>query len=1093
MTEQLSEWVHMIDALETEGSVPGVILESWQRSESAGIGREVPQFHQVSQPELRQRLADNEAWLEIARGHVEWLSKAFKHLEHVVYVTDRHGIVLHSTGHKPIVDTFALYPGSDWSEARMGTNGAGTALVANRPVAVVGRQHYVDAFGDCTCTGAPIRASDDSVIGAIDISTPVADAAPERLFVVAHAAYAIGRTMALRETRARYSEAEARLHAALSASDAGTFRWDPRTGRFLEFDASLKRLLGLDSAHALEVTEDFIRCVHPEDRSRVAAAVDACRRGDDFEMEYRVVLPDGSVRWLFDRARMVPDEDGVPGHLVGACIDITQRKIAEQSLIDTNHRLSESESRLSAAVEIAALGIWELDHATGAIQGDRRWAEIMGIEDGRSLGIAELREMVHLEDRLHIDTLAGTTAHGPFDVEYRVGQPDGSLKWVAVRGRAIVPSGEGGAVRLLGTLMDVTDRRRSQEELQASLEREREVSALMDAIFSAAPIGLGFWDRDLRFRRVNPLLAQMNGFPPEAHIGRRPDEFLEGIEDLPDILVQWQRILDHGEPLYNVEVRGATGPAAGGERVWVEDFFPVRVDDRIIGLGAVIEDVTERRRVEDALRESEKRYRALFDAMDEGFCVMEPIRNSGGGIVDFRYAEANRAFYRHAGTADAAGRGLLEVMGEEADVWIDMLSAVLTTGETVRSEASFRMLGRTLEVSAYRVDHSLIGVIFTDVTQRRRTEAALREADRAKDEFLAVLGHELRNPLAPLRTGLDLLEHSGDSLKIVSSVRPMMDRQLSHLVRLVDDLLDLSRITRGTIELQRAPLDLNACMEAAVEQLVSVMQERQHQFLVELTYEELPIHGDLERLTQVVANLLSNAGKYTGPGGTIRLSSVRERDQAVIRVADNGYGIPSDRFEKLFKLFSQVPEHQARTGGGGLGIGLALCRQLVELHGGSIDAQSEGLGRGSTFTVRLPLTSSAHHRDDDAMPGMHAGKGCRVLVVDDNADAAEALRTLIELNGHVVEAVHDGPAALAAVEDRKPDVVLLDVGMPGMDGLEVARRLRSRYSSDQLVLVAVTGWGQSDDHSNSGEAGFDHHLTKPVQWRQLELILAERR
>jgi PAS domain S-box-containing protein len=381
--------------------------------------------------------------------------------------------------------------------------------------------------------------------------------------------------------------------------------------------------------------------------------------------------------------------------------------------------------------------------------------------------------------------------------------------------------------------------------------------------------------------------------------------------------------------------------------------------------------------------------------------------------------------------------------------------------------------------------------VIQDITARKEAEEALRESDQAKDEFLAVLGHELRNPLAPLRTGLELLEQAPRSLELLDRLLPMMDRQLSHLVRLVDDLLDISRISRGAIELQRAPLSVNAPIQTAVEQTRTLVEQRQHRLVVQPSDEPLGVNGDFERLTQVFANLVGNAAKYMKPGGTVWVTSGAESGQAVVRVRDTGYGIPPGRIKSLFELFSQIPEHRDGTGGG-LGVGLALCRRIIEMHGGSIEARSEGLGRGSEFIVRLPISrvdveDAPVNRED-----VSAGPPRRVLVVDDNIDAAEGLQMLLEMNGHTVEIAYDGPTALQQIEQYNPEVVLLDLGLPGMDGVEVARRARALPRGRETLIVAVTGWGQDEDRHRTSAAGFDMHLTKPIDWHQLAPILAHR-
>ncbi len=381
--------------------------------------------------------------------------------------------------------------------------------------------------------------------------------------------------------------------------------------------------------------------------------------------------------------------------------------------------------------------------------------------------------------------------------------------------------------------------------------------------------------------------------------------------------------------------------------------------------------------------------------------------------------------------------------------------------------------------------------VIQDITARKQAEQALRDSDQAKDEFLAVLGHELRNPLAPLRTSLDILEQAPPSPELFESLLPMMNRQLSHLVRLVDDLLDISRISRGAIELQRDPLDLAVPIQAAIEQAKPLIELRQHQLVLHEPDESPRVNGDVERLTQVFANLLDNAAKYMAPGGTIELTITTANDQATVLVRDEGYGIPPERLDSLFKLFSQIPEHR-EDAAGGLGIGLSLARRIVEMHGGSIEASSEGLGRGSEFVVRLPERREAIRHGPVRRVDSSAGPAFHVLVVDDNVDAAEGLRQLLEMHGHTVETAYDGAAALARLEASPPDVLLLDLGLPGIDGLEVARQARARPGGSEMLLAAVTGWGQDEDRHRTAQAGFDLHLTKPLDWAQLASILRER-
>ncbi len=395
---------------------------------------------------------------------------------------------------------------------------------------------------------------------------------------------------------------------------------------------------------------------------------------------------------------------------------------------------------------------------------------------------------------------------------------------------------------------------------------------------------------------------------------------------------------------------------------------------------------------------------------------------------------------------------------------------------------------RWYEVDAFRIgaaEERKIAVLFSDITNRVRAERALKETDRRKDEFLAVLGHELRNPLAPLRTGLDLLEQARNDPDLVERLRPMMDRQLSHLTRLVDDLLDMSRISQGKVRLSRGALDLNRAVEAAVEQVSRLIEERGHDLRVHLSEAPLPVHGDFERLTQVVTNLLANAANYSEREGTITVRAAAEDGWAVLRVQDEGYGIPPNRLSQLFRMFSQIPEHRAMTESGGLGIGLALSQKLVGLHGGKIEAVSEGLGRGSEFIVRVPLSHGEQKRLDARGSTVPRGRTRRILIVDDNTDAAESLGLILRVKGYEVALAAEGRSALQRLQEFNPEVVLLDIGLPGWDGIEVARRIRQLPRGKNVRVVALTGWGQEQDRRRTEEAGFDGHLTKPVGTEQL--------
>jgi signal transduction histidine kinase len=365
----------------------------------------------------------------------------------------------------------------------------------------------------------------------------------------------------------------------------------------------------------------------------------------------------------------------------------------------------------------------------------------------------------------------------------------------------------------------------------------------------------------------------------------------------------------------------------------------------------------------------------------------------------------------------------------------------------------------------------------------------VQEADHRKNEFLSMLAHELRNPLAPIRNAVHLLRLRGGQEPELNAIRDLIDRQVQQLVRLVDDLLDISRITRGKIRLQNEPLSVAAVVAQAVETSRPLIDARRQTLTVTLPDEPLQVQGDPVRLAQVLGNLLNNAAKYTEEGGKIALTAAREGDEVVLRVRDSGVGIPADMLASIFELFTQV-EHSLDRSQGGLGIGLTLVRRLVEMHGGRVQAVSGGAGQGSEFTVRLPLLTEVNPCAPPPNGAAHGASGdtCRILVVDDNIDAADSLATLLRMAGHDVHVCHDGADALAAVPRFRPEVVLLDIGLPGIDGYEVARRLRRQPETQEALIVALTGYGLEEDVRRSHAAGFDHHFVKPADLAALSAL-----
>jgi len=511
----------------------------------------------------------------------------------------------------------------------------------------------------------------------------------------------------------------------------------------------------------------------------------------------------------------------------------------------------------------------------------------------------------------------------------------------------------------------------------------------------------------------------------------------------------------------------------------------------VMGQKTVLE-AAARSQTEEALRASEERYRILVESQSEMLCRFRP-----DGEILF----VNSAYARARGTtADAlTGRNFWSYIPEaERSAVKAMLEQLTPDKPEISIENRFQTAGgerwtlwtnRGLKFDANGrlLEAQASGI---DITGRKQMEQALKESDRRKDEFLATLAHELRNPLAPIANALEILKQAGDNPGLQRQAREAIERQLSHLVRLVDDLLDVSRITRDKLELRKSRVNLISTIRHALETCGPLAAGEELSIEVDLPEEPIWLDADPVRLAQVFNNLLNNAYKYTENGGTIWLTAAQHGDEVTVSIRDSGIGIPADRLESVFVMFEQLEETPSQTTGG-LGIGLTLVKRLVELHGGTIRAWSEGMGHGSEFVVCLPGLAAVREDEQPSTPEA-ASKllARRILVVDDNRDSADSLALLLGLHGHETRAVYDGMAAVETAESFRPHMLLLDRGLPILNGIEACRRIREQSWGKEMVIVALTGWGQEEDRRKSKEAGFDEHLVKPVDNATLLQLLA---
>jgi PAS domain S-box-containing protein len=589
----------------------------------------------------------------------------------------------------------------------------------------------------------------------------------------------------------------------------------------------------------------------------------------------------------------------------------------------------------------------------------------------------------------------------------------------------------------------------------------------------------------------------IKGYEPDEIIGRHFSVFYP------------PEAIKSGWPEHELKVAAAEGRfedegwrvRKDGSRFWANVVITALRDanGRLLGFSKITRDLTERKLHEEALRQSEERFRLLVEGVvDYAIYMLDPEGaitswNTGAQRMTGYVATEviNKHFSRFFTEDDiAAGKP-----------WDELATArraggVETEGWRVRKDGS-RFWARVV-VSALRDQAGRLrgfAKVTQDLTERRHLED-LQVAARNVNEFIATLAHELRNPLAPIRTATQAIANISSGDPKHEAMRQTIERQSAHLARIVDDMLDISRITRGTLQIEHAAVALDEVVRRAVEMTAPEIQAGEHRLDVEVPRHALIVQGDLHRLIQLLANLLNNAARYTSKQGRITVSAHAEGEWGVLKVRDNGRGIAPDMLGHIFDMFVQGRPTLSRVGEG-LGIGLALARRIAELHGGTLEAYSEGEGRGSEFTVRLPLLNQGHVGEEAPATAEQSAPGerifaRRILVVDDNVDAATTLELLLQSLGHETRVAHDGFQALELAARFRPDVVLLDIGLPGMSGYEVATRLRGMEQGRPFRIVAVTGWGQESDRQKTREAGFDVHLVKPVDLTELTQILQER-
>ncbi|HEV3343318.1 MAG TPA: PAS domain-containing protein [Pirellulales bacterium] len=805
-----------------------------------------------------------------------------------------------------------------------------------------------------------------------------------------------------------------------------------------------------------------------------------------------------------------------------------QSRTAE--LARANEALRESEQRWRDLAEALPNLVWT-DRPDGTCDYlSSQWREYTGIPESELLEFAWLDRVVHPDDRERTRAcwMTAVADKGGYDVEYRIRRHDGGYRWFKTRGVPI-RDGQGRIVKWFGTCTDIEDQKQAVEELRQGEERFRQLADSMpQMVYTVRP------DRSTEY--LNRRWYEYTGLP------ERDLENWSSVvhpDDLEPCLAEAKRTFGAGQP-FEMEIR-LREARTGLYRWHLARSVPVRDQTgQLVRWYGTSTDIHDRKQAEDAARFLAEASATLATVVDYETTLLKVAALAVPQFADWSAVDvaepdgtlrrlafvhqdpeklrlARALIDRYPPEQDAPGSpsrvfrtgqpaviaeltdemlakaardeehlGMLRALGLRSYICVPLVAAGKTLGVLTfaTAESGRRYADADLAMAEDLAHRAAIAI------QNAELYRELRAADRLKDEFLAMLAHELRNPLAAIRNAHYVMKSPGADETILPQVREIAERQVDHMARLLDDLLDVARISRGRIELRKEALDAGALADHTVEAIRPLVEARKHELTVSVPDEPAWVEADPTRLEQILNNLLNNAAKYTDPGGRIHLAVECEGGEVALRVGDTGVGIAPEMLPRIFDPFVQAERRLDRSHGG-VGIGLTLVKKLVDLHGGSVVARSAGTGCGSEFIVRLPAVPAPAERsektvDEDTTRPLSR----RVLVVDDNRDAADSLALHLRLAGQDARAAYDGPSALALTKEFDPDVIFLDIGMPGMDGYEVARRLRQDPESKGVVLVALTGWGQNADRQRSLEAGFDHHLVKPVDAKTLTDLLA---
>ena len=744
---------------------------------------------------------------------------------------------------------------------------------------------------------------------------------------------------------------------------------------------------------------------------------------------------------------------------------------------------------------IAHVGTWEWDILNNISTWSDEAYRIYGIDPKSQINYEVVADFRHPDDAESLEKALHDAVNEkkPYNTEYRIIRKDGEIRYIRGHGKVYCDA-DGAPVRLFGTIQDVTEQKLLDTALKESEQRYRALlSASSEVLYRKTPdwsIMSQLHSQGFLANTENPSISWLDAYihPEDQH------HVALAIEEA----IRTKNVFELEHRVFRKD--GTLG--------WTHSrAIPIiNENNEIVEWFGAASDITERKEAEAALRESEEKYRELFNSIDQGFCTVEVLFDKKQKPIDHRFLIANPAFERQTGLKNVIGRCMRQMVPLHEEHWFQIFGEITLTGEPRRFENAAAQLGCYYEISAWRVgepEQHRVAILSNDITNRKKVEEALREsesnaralvaelekADENKNQFISVLSHELRNPLATIAAGLSIIEVSNDRTQIEKAIQ-IMRRQSAQLCKLVDDLLDMTRITQNKIQLRKEIVDIGEIVRHAAEDFKPEYHFKGLQIWQRIPTQPIHICADPVRITQCIGNLLHNALKFTHENGTVGLSLKKEKGYAVISVQDNGIGIRPEKLQQLFEPFIQADYTLNRKVDGGLGLGLSIVQGIIEMHNGKVTAHSEGLGKGALFTLTLPVA-----QENKCSPEKNTMDTCssqyKVLFIEDNRDLAGMLCSIMELLGHEADAAYDGIEGVERAKEIKPDIIFCDIGLPDINGYEVARTIRRDDELNNVYLVALTGYARDSDAERVRESGFDRHLGKPVDMAKIQHVLSE--